>query len=276
MAFGKRLDLCVTSGFSMALYGPAGAWKTSLCRTLPSDQTLYLGIEGGEEVLKGHCNPLFERPAKPSKRQPNAFKGDLDRVYNSLMVEKHNIHFVVIDSATEMEKYFQLGLCYAAGKDITSLKEYGGGSDLSYKSIVEFRDLKFPENSNCGHAINTIFIAGEFPIPIQRDADSQISMIYPMLTSKLSVKLSHLLDLIIRVEVSADGTRFLRVRPTDKLCAKSRYPSMSENISGVDTSFNFFERVIKPVQSDISRSNVSDSHTPQPSPSGRQPGPAKL
>ena len=241
--FKKKLSACAPSGFSMAGYGPGGVGKTSLMASLPPEETLYIEIEGGGDVLSGLFDPIVERPAKPSKKSPNAFKSSIEEIYSSLRNTKHNIKYVIIDSASEMEKYFQLGLAMAAGKELTSLKEYGGASELTYKYLVQFRDLKFAENNEVKRPINTIFICGEIAQEVLRSEDQTITKMYPLLTRKLAIKVIHLLDVIFRLEMTTTQERLLRFLPTRDIEAKTRYAL--RNMSPVTQSFNFYEKVVK-------------------------------
>jgi hypothetical protein len=264
MSFTQKLSAAPESGFSMALYGRAGAWKTGLMRTMPSAKTLYIEIEGGATVLKGYCDPAHRMPAKPSKEHCGAFKADMDGILNELRFTDHNIEYVIVDSATEIEKYLQLGLCYASGKDITSLKEYGGASDLMYKYIVELRDLKFPENNTVGRPINTIFICAETPIEVTRTESTTITMTYPLLTKKMAIKIAHMLDILAHLEVKSDQMRYLRVCPTDVIAAKSRYPGLARNVDNIGENFPFFEKVVKPILADVKAGKVQTETAAQP------------
>lgn len=236
------------TGFAGCIFGPPGAGKTSLAKSLPPAQSLYVEIEGGSGPLfEAGWNAESETPAKPTQKDPNAFKNDLDRIINMLRYEKHNFHYVIIDSASEIEKYYQMALCYVAGRPITSLKDYGGGADLMYKTAVELRDLKDPQNNKCGHAVNVIFIAAEFPLPISRTENEELTVLYPLLTKKMALKFAHLLDFQARLEVPANQAgRFLRFHPTNIVAAKCRYQRI-QNIANVGPDFNFYEKVVKEI-----------------------------
>ena len=268
----RLLDSPAT-GFSISLFGAPGSWKTSLMRSLPPDSTRYIEIEGGSTPLRRYgWNADFACPRRPDKKNPNVFKNDLDDSLNFLRFQQHSIKYCVLDSATEIEKYFQIALAYAAGKDITSLHEYGGASDLTYKALVEFRDLKFPECTATKVPVNTIFLCGEFPLEITRTQDSVISVIYPMLTRKMAVKIAHLLDVLARLEIRGLTDRFLRFQPTDSIACKSRFDLQNMSVSA---DFNFYTSVILPIE-EASRTNVhTAAHPATPTPPAANKSPAQ-
>jgi phage nucleotide-binding protein len=246
-----KLAALPISGFSFGLFGDGGAGKTTILKTLPGEKTLYISIEGGEDVLRNHSSLSVARPEKPSEREPMVFKNDLDSIYTMLRFSKHDFSFVCLDSASELEKYFQLSLAYGNRKDIPALREYGQASELVYKYLVQFRDLKISSNNEVGRPINTFFIFSEFPAEVSKSETETTTKISPLVTGKLVKKVFAMCDVMARLEIEGNGERMLRFQPTRDIVAKCRYQSLPPVIRGVGMDFDFYGKVITVIGKEI-------------------------
>ena len=248
----QSLNSATPNGFSIGIFGDGGVGKTTLLGSIPEDKLLYISIEGGEDTIRQYSNPRVHVPPKPTPKEPFCFKDSLDEVYTYLRTEKHDFSFIAIDSASELEKYFQFMYAFSMGKDIASLREYGQASEIVYKYITQFRDLKNPSNNACGRPINTIFILLEFPLEINRTEGGEITTkISPLLTKKLSSKVTAMVDVMTRLEVSTGGQRSLRFQPTANVTAKTRFNCLPALLPMKDKSFSFYNEVVIPIGKEI-------------------------
>lgn len=275
----KRKDVQGIVGFSGTIYGDSGIGKTKLIDSFPPDEVLVVDIEGGGSIL--HNNMEYEVMPKPvNKETAQAYLNKLNEIYGKLRFgttadgkpfrEWEKIKYVFIDSASEMETYFQQVQSIFSNQIMVRLKEFGEASQITKKFIIQFRDLKDPANTWHNRPINTIFICGEQPIETLKTESLTTTKTGPMLTKKFSMQIVYLMDFVGHMEMSS-GKRMIRFEPTTDIVAKSRYDSIQGIVSQPQPPLpmNFYELVVKRVEADLAGSPV------QQAPAGVAPGQRK-
>ncbi len=238
-------------GISMVIYGEPGTGKTTVLGSLPEGQTLFIDADGGLSTLakKKHTYISMPLPDTAGDGQEYKFLDKLDEIYNSLRFETHPYLNIVIDSASEFEKYLQLALQNVRGKQFMSLKEYGDAAQLTAKYLKQFRDLKYPDNTKVRKPINIFFSALQFPLEILKSSDITITKMYPMLTKKLAPTICGIVDIVARMEILEDGKRGLRIIPLPDVTAKCRFANIfQENISQINGHIDLVTQVLEPIR----------------------------
>jgi len=260
-------------GFAGAIYGQSGVGKTSLLNSFPPDQTLLVDIEGGMSVLRKHMRKtnIVELPKPTSQANAQEFRLAINELYAYLISQKHTIRYVWMDSASELETYFQMAQALANGQPFIRMKEYGEASQLAENIIIQFRDLRIPAVNKVGWGISSFFVCGEVPIEITRTEDRVITNMFPMLTKKFAQRVSHRLDFVARLEMNATGQQFLRLNKTQEIMAKTRFRSL-KNITAERTYIdNFFDVVVRTVEKDIVEMNTEpEAENPSQRPPAQQ------
>lgn len=258
MNFKRALDKSFMTGFTVGFYGAGGVGKTSIIGNLPPEETLYISIDDSSHPIR-EKNFYFAQLPKPSKENFKGFTTTLDEIYNEIRTNKNcQFKFIVIDSISELERYFQLQSVHKrnasrriadAGDSVPVQKDYGDASILAYRYLIQFRDLKIPANNACGKAINTIFIANEMTDEVIKNDVNSVKKIVPFLTSKMAGKFRDAVDILGHLSAKDNGERFLQLEPSREVEAKNRFKFGSMK---VPYNFDIVANIINPIRSEIS------------------------
>jgi len=258
--FKRALDKSFITGFSAGIFGAGGAGKTSFIKMLPPEQTLYIAIDDSSHPIRDR-NFFHVALPKPLKENPKAFVKELNDVYTVLRTDKNcQIRYVVIDSISELERYFQMMSIASRnnkrskvelGDEVPVQKDYGDASILTYKYLIQFRDLKTPTNTACGKAINTFFIANEMSQEVFKNDTNSRKKIVPFLTEKMAGKFRDAVDILGYMHAEGNGERYLNLNPSQEIEAKNRF----KNIGSMKIPFDFdiMTSFINPIKQEIAQ-----------------------
>ena len=258
MNYSRMLDKKNIKGFSFGIYGAGGTGKTSFVKNLPSDQTLYISIDDSSHpILKS--NFFMVTLPKPTNDDPSQFISSLSEVYSDIRLNKTiPFKFIVIDSVSELERYFQLASVYKRmkmrnykdiGDTVPTQKDYGDASILTNKWLIQFRDLKNPDTNEAKRAINTFFIANDMSREISRNDEETTTKITPFLTSKMANKYRDMVDVLGYLTARSNGSRYLHLIPSHKWEAKNRFSSFTS--MQIEFDFNIEEKVLSPIRNEL-------------------------
>ena len=255
--FKRSLDKSFLSGFSMCIYSGGGAGKTSMIRQLPPEETLYISIDDSSFPIRDR-NFFFAELPKPSQADPVGFVKTLNDIYMTIKTDKScPFKYVVIDSISELERYFTYQSIYKRnamkqkvdiGDSIATLKDYGDAAVLTYKYIVNFRDLKNSSNTASGNVINTIFIANEMSEETMKTETMSVKKVMPFLMAKTSAKLRDAVDVLGYLQILGNGERNLLLSPLENIEAKNRFSIGSHKVG---RDYDIMQRLINPIKKEI-------------------------
>ncbi len=248
-----------TDAIAIVLFGDSGAGKTTMLDSLPEGETLIGSIEGGLSVLKK--DHAYEEFLMPSLKNPRTFTEKFNDMYNHLRFEDHPYKFVAIDSTSEMERYLQYSMCYAASKQVPTLNHYGSAAAIMRKTIMEFRDLKKAGNNKVGRGIHVIFLAGSFPLETLKTEDTTLTRRFPLLTKKFSQEICGLVDIVAHLETDTNGTRLLRMHPTSEVMAKTRFDHRNIVQKNAAMPIDLLAEVIQPAIDHQQKKGASQAKT---------------
>lgn len=120
----------IDSGIKIAVYGPAGAGKTSLCATTGSPNTLIISAEAGLLSLRDHDIPYLEVTSM----------GELIEAYNFVTgPDADQFDWICLDSVSEIA---EVVLADEKARSKDPRHAYGAMMDQMGAIIRNFRDLK--------------------------------------------------------------------------------------------------------------------------------------
>lgn len=258
MKFKRSLDRSFISGFSACIYASGGAGKTSMVKMLPPDETLYISIDDSSFPIRER-NFYYVQLPKPTQENPTGFVKELNNVYESIRTDKNcPFKYIVIDSISELERYFTYQSIYKRndmkrqvdiGDSIATLKDYGDAAVLTYKYIINFRDLKNSSNTASGNVINTFFIANEMSEEIIKTETKTLKKILPFLTGKTSAKLRDAVDILGYIQVLDNGERQLQLNPSQEIEAKNRFQTLQSH--KIDFNYDIMKSFVNIIKMEI-------------------------
>ena len=204
-------------GIAFIIYSNPGIGKTTLAGTLPTEETLFINIEGGTGPLMGTGHIVFNLPAAVKSFE---IEGVVDDLYKYLRTEKHAFKYVVIDNMSELEQQLLLNLTMRRGKDTPELREYG---DVGFKMkewVRLFRDLVY-------QGITVVFNAWEMALEVKNVEGSIVTQTFPMIGKKLAPQACGIVDVVGHLEVyEKTGKRWVRFGPSDQYITKSQFKGL--------------------------------------------------
>ena len=232
------------TGVSMIVYGPPGAGKTSLIKTLlgwtqekgwgsqepycDPKEIFVISIDAGTMVLERdgkNCVPIY-----PVHDTLEIFKN----IVQYLKVN-NPFPFVWVDNVSELEKYFVLALAKQKELDLPRQKEWGDASIYLRKYMRELRDLVFD-------GTNIIFNFWDMIVKVEDNAGSIQSIICPMCMSKTWTEYIGLVDHFAYLGVHPKtGERFMQFEDHGMIRAKTRSEKIGVRADGT-VSPGKFER----------------------------------
>lgn len=175
-----------TQGLFVLVHGQPGSGKTSLVKTIPDaeNSTLVISAEGGTLPLRGLDIDMFEVEKY----------SDMDKVIEFLSEDK-DYKWVVIDSLTEIADQCLASESHRGGRFIKpGWDEYYWFNAKMEGLIRSLRDLRGL------HVVLTCLSAF--------DVDDHRGKLAPIIPArKLRAKLPQYFDLVLYLNVTADGTR---------------------------------------------------------------------
>lgn len=256
--FKRSLDKSFMSGFTACIYSGGGAGKTSLVRMLPPEETLYISIDDSSFPIRDR-NFFFVELPKPSQENPLGFVKTLNEVYQEIRTNKNcPFKYIVIDSVSELERYFVYQSIYKrnalkrqvdVGDSIATLKDYGDSAVLTYKYIINFRDLKNASNTASGNVINTFFIANEMSEVIVETETNTQKKLMPFLMAKTSAKLRDAVDVLGYLQILGNGERQLVLSPSQEIEAKNRFRTINNHKIAFD--YDIMKSFVNPIKKEI-------------------------
>lgn len=204
-------------GIAMIIYSNPGVGKTTLAATLPSEETLFINVEGGIGPLMGTKHVVFNLPGAVKSFEIEQVVDDL---YKFLRTEKHGFKYIIIDNVSELEQQLILNLTMRRGKDTPELREYG---DVAFKMkewVRLFRDLVYQN-------ITVIFNAWEVALEVKNTDGGIITQTFPMIGKKLAPQACGIVDVVGHLEVyEKTGKRWVRFGPSDQYITKSQFKGL--------------------------------------------------
>lgn len=193
----------IDSGIKIAVYGPAGSGKTTLCATTGSDRTLIISAEAGLLSLRDHDIPYLEVTSMD----------ELIEAYNFVTgPEGSDFDWICLDSVSEIA---EVVLADEKTRSKDPRQAYGSMMDQMAAIIRNFRDLKG----------KNVF----FSVKQERIKDEQTgAMLYgpSMPGTKLGQSLPYFFDEVfaLRVERDNDGnvSRWLQTAIDPQYYCKDR------------------------------------------------------
>lgn len=199
---------------AMVIYGPEGVGKTTLAASLKN--LLYIDVEKGRSsILKTKFRPQIFQPDNPE---------DLGEVYLWLKANSDKFDAVVIDTYTEVEKWFisqsiQKGVNKDPDKDpdLATMNDYNKAGRRMSKMTRSFHSLPMLKVYLCHEREDKDEDTGE----IKRG---------PALMPAVMRDLNAYVDVILYMNVDKEGNRALYTTPTSKYRAKHRIGSLPKKI----------------------------------------------
>jgi phage nucleotide-binding protein len=207
-------QVSVTQGACIAIYGPGGSGKTTLCgmacKAKYGGKTLVLDAEGGSHVLK-HLEPDIEVAPLVSWSDHQAFRKHVNSDPKGFVQEYPNL---MLDNLSEIQDLNLRGIVGGDGVP-TDIRDWG-------KSTAQMLDaVRFWRNISIKHGLNVFIVLWDSP---EKDKDGNTVARRVNLTSKLATKFPGIVNLVgyLRVQSAQTGLRHLSFRPGESTDAKFR------------------------------------------------------
>lgn len=220
---GKKLR--ANQGFSMILYGDSGIGKTTSIGTLPVGKTFIVDVEGSLFVIEDrhHYYMSMEDWTDDEMAKLDGTYAMLKTEQKTDAVDFSKIKFVVIDTLTELYKWFQFYYLTKSNRKYFNKAIYGKAAQKLREYIRNYRNLVYQGK-------NVIFTCIETSMDLSSDGVSEHKKTYPYLSEGFVKEVSQLMDVVGHLEVknTLNDTRQIRLKDNGVYYCKSRIKGLDE------------------------------------------------
>lgn len=189
---------------SLMIYGKAGRGKTTLLSHLPEAKTAILSLENNKRLKDAGWDGYLSEIQNLT---------DFTASYET--VKREGYKYICVDSLTALEKILQESMLKHSEREYLSMPEYTKAAQKMREIIRKLRN--YHQHNNC----IIIYTALELPIEISKSEYGVTTSIVPMLSKKLSLEITGLMDMIGRLIINEEGERELVFQNNNEFEAKS-------------------------------------------------------